>query len=75
MKRFIRHCTLFFLKLESKIWTLSYNKDGHLATAVCNTGQSWTVTSKGDAHLIHLSGTISAQTRTGEKITPMTSYI
>lgn len=77
VKRFIRHCTLFFLKLESKIWTLSCNRDGHLATAVFNVGHSWTVivASKGDAHLIHLSGTISVQTRTGKKRTLMTSYI
>lgn len=77
MRGFIRHCTLLFLKLESKIWTLSYNRDGRLATAVCNIGHSWAVTvaSKGDAHLIHLSGTISVQTRTGKKRALMTNYI
>lgn len=77
VKRFIRHCILFFLKLESNIWTLSYNRYGLLAAAVCNIGHSWTVivASKGDAHLIHLSGTVSVQTRTGKKRTLMTSYI
>lgn len=75
VKRFIRHCALFFLKLESKIWTLSCSRDGHLATAVCNIGHSWTVivASKGDAHLTHLSGTISVQTSTEKKRTLVTS--